>query len=542
MQFLRVGYLRQLQKEGGILPAGQCCPPEGVHVGAPPNGAEIFYVIYLMCAHSHPDPYGDHLDALVSLLDRIEDDHPLADDSDLVSILFCATPQYHYNALVGQPPLVRGDQRLQELERIRNPAAAWRSQRSLGKVEGAEGSGDLTEDQRRWRDEVEREYGFRLATYCAIRTIVLHRVPNSSVLKKLLWESAWCMSELTIAAYCERIVNANDEEVKRHIRADMLSNPVRSLRDGIKDGKLKLTFPADVEEKIIPMMRDSLSALVPVREDEVGFNSFCDASQISWVRVRYLRHVAASGTLLLRRQELPRGTFIVGAPPQGRTRYVVSHGWATENHPTPTGARIAQLVAALDKAGATDDDLVFMDFLSLYQRARSTPPGMPPQCERTPREKKLFGIALWEMSRMYAFRGCQVIVLPQIEVLPASSEIKSKYSDVKGRECQWSATWGWINTVPYANRGWCAAEFACARKAGIIANKDDPHVVEVLNSRSHCGGWPETVEDYQRMMEDESIEFTSRGDRDHVAYIFFKMSFDLREAVRESEQEVNIAA
>jgi hypothetical protein len=183
-----------------------------------------------------------------------------------------------------------------------------------------------------------------------------------------------------------------------------------------------------------------------------------------------------------------------------------------------------------------DDELVFMDFASLFQKARIMPPGVAPQRERTPWEKKLFGIALWEMSRMYAFRGCKVIVLPQVETLPAGSDIEYKYSEVKGRDCPWSATWGWVNTVPYANRGWCAAEFACARKAGIIANMDDPGVVEVLNSRRGSGGWPETVEDYQKMMEDESIEFTSKGDRDHVAYIFFTMSFDLREAVAREQQ------
>ena len=54
--------------------------------------------------------------------------------------------------------------------------------------------------------------------------------------------------------------------------------------------------------------------------------------------------------------------------------------------------------------------------------------------------------------------------------------------------------------------------------------------------RRRARGWPETVEDHQKMMEDESIEFTSKGDRDHVAYIFFKMSFDLREAVAREQQ------
>ena len=75
----------------------------------------------------------------------------------------------------------------------------------------------------------------------------------------------------------------------------------------------------------------------------------------------------------------------------------------------------------------------------------------------------------------------------------------------------------------------CAAEFSCALKAGIIANLDDPDVQQVLRSRR----WPSTVGEYKAMMDEtgpDAIEFTKTGDRDYVAYLFFKMSFDLQKA------------
>ena len=43
--------------------------------------------------------------------------------------------------------------------------------------------------------------------------------------------------------------------------------------------------------------------------------------------------------------------------------------------------------------------------------------------------------------------------------------------------------------------------------------------------------WPADVQSYTRDMEDPNIEFTCKGDREYVAYIFNKMSFDPRVAV-----------
>eukprot|EP00900_Chrysochromulina_parva_P015062 jgi/Chrpa1/23557/Chrysochromulina_OHIO_Genome00028040-RA len=284
-------------------------------------------------------------------------------------------------------------------------------------------------------------------------------------------------------------------------------------------------------------------------------------------------------------------------PPENRRRFAVSHGWACENHPTPSGERIKKLEKALEFDGvvcliklsanvdenmvravlggfgiikscdlkrtppivrfashasavaaknagawpglcegleiarADDDDAVFLDYASLFQDARfGTGLGLPPQRIRTPDEDKCFRTALFEISRMFAFGGVKVIVLPQLELLrdfPAVLSSQSapvlKFSEVKKRKCERSYPWGWINAVPYENRGWCAAEFSCALKAGIIANLEDPDVQRVCKARK----WPNTVKEYQKMMDDPAIEFTDKGDNDKVAYLFFKMSFDL---------------
>jgi hypothetical protein len=223
-------------------------------------------------------------------------------------------------------------------------------------------------------------------------------------------------------------------------------------------------------------------------------------------------------------------------PPENRRRFAVSHGWACENHPTPSAERIHRLAQALKTARADDDDAVFLDYASLFQNARfGTGLGLPPQRDRTKGESKCFRTALFEISRMFAFGGVEVIVLPQLEhwrdfpaVLGSQSAPVPEFSEVKNRACEKSDLWGWINAVPYENRGWCAAEFSCALKAGIIANLEDPDVQRVRNARA----WPQNVDEYQKMMDDPAIEFTAKGDRDYVAYLFFKMSFDLSAAQR----------
>eukprot|EP00900_Chrysochromulina_parva_P018282 jgi/Chrpa1/26455/Chrysochromulina_OHIO_Genome00026820-RA len=91
LQFILLGYLRTLRKEGKILPAAQWIPRHAYHAGALPSGVEIYNVIYVKVTEEHPDPWGDHL---ADLVEHLKDAH----DSDLVLMEFCARPQRHYTA------------------------------------------------------------------------------------------------------------------------------------------------------------------------------------------------------------------------------------------------------------------------------------------------------------------------------------------------------------------------------------------------------------------------------------------------------------
>ena len=537
LQFILVSYLRTLHKEHKILPAAQWIPRHAYHAGAPPSGVEIYSVIHLWVTKEHPDPWGDHLADLVEHLEK-------AHDSDLVLMEFCARPQRHYTA-------ARDGSRT---EFNSNGPCTDSRLRQTTESDGRPCWTDLTVEQERRSRAFEEGSSrtFWSVTYSGLRTVVLHRKPERSLPAehsgRAIHESVWVTAELMLAAFCQRIVNSSDPEVKKHFSASALMNPAmdptQRLLEGYQSGHLRITNESDLEGIIIPGLTRSLARMVPVLEDDSGFRAFCIQSRIGWIKVGFIRRFVsahqrrAQDEVLLfpRRQELPRGSFYEGMPPEKRRRFAVSHGWACENHPTPSGDRIKRLAQALETARADDDDAVFLDYASLFQNARfGTGLGLPPQRDRTPGESKCFRTALFEMSRMFAFGGVKVIVLPQIErwqdfpaVLGSQSAPVLEFSEVKKRDCELSALWGWINDVPYHNRGWCAAEFSCALKAGIIANLDDPDVQRVRNARA----WPQNVDEYQKMMDDPAIEFTDKGDSDFVAYLFFKMSFDLSAAQR----------
>ena len=533
LQFILLGYLRTLHKEEKILPAAQWIPRHAYHAGAPPSGVEIYNVIHLWGTKEHPDPQGDHL---ADLVEHLKDAH----DSDLVLMEFCARPQRHYTAA--------GDGSRTEFN-SNGPCTDSRL-RQTTESDGRPCWTDLTVEQERRSRAFEEGSSrtFWSVTYSGLRTVVLHRKPERSLPAehsgRAIHESVWVTAELMLAAFCQRIVNASDPAVKEHFSASALMNPVQRLREGYQSGKLRITIDSDLEGIIIPGLTRSLARMVPVRKDDSGFRAFCIQSRIGWIKVGFIRRFVsahqrrAQDEVLLfpRRQELPRGSFYEGMPPENRRRFAVSHGWACENHPTPSSKRIHRLAQALKTAHADDDDAVFLDYASLFQNPRfGTRLGLPPQRDRTPGESKCFRTALFEMSRMFAFGGVKVIVLPQLErwqdfpaVLGSQNAPVPEFSEVKNRACEKSDLWGWINAVPYENRGWCAAEFSCALKAGIIANLEDPDVQRVLHARA----WPQNVDEYQKMMDDPAIEFTDKGDSDFVAYLFFKMSFDLSAAQR----------
>jgi len=268
--------------------------------------------------------------------------------------------------------------------------------------------------------------------------------------------------------------------------------------------------------------------------------------------VRLVRSWAAKGGPFPRCQELPDDGILVGSPPAGLRKFVVSHGWASEVHPSPSGAKMRLLAEALDRQEARDEDVVFFDFCSAAQEDKmgnlyeeNVPwTGAPqrdatagpyfahnnvglPLAGRTPEQKEQFKYALWDVNRLCCFQECDVIVLPQLELADTWPG---------GR------VWGVENPTPYQNRGWCVAEFAIALYSGRIKNLDDDPVKKVFASREWPSGGTvgscqmyadimklttdrdEAVRDGLKYDDTKGIRFTSKGDRGAVKWNFFKMT------------------
>ena len=177
--------------------------------------------------------------------------------------------------------------------------------------------------------------------------------------------------------------------------------------------------------------------------DHVGFEFSCDHAQIGWVAVRFVRewvHTMPHASPFPRRQELPRGSYHVGAPPRGVRCYVLSHAWASSNHPSPSGSKYRLVTQALDADGAADEDVIFLECVCMHMHAcmhanpdpdpvnpdpdpdpdpdpnsyaslfqpgrlkRSEPPlAWAPQREWTEAERQLFIHATSEISSLYSF-------------------------------------------------------------------------------------------------------------------------------------------
>lgn len=289
-----------------------------------------------------------------------------------------------------------------------------------------------------------------------------------------------------------------------------MARPIQMLRDGVKAGTLQLSNSADLEECILPNLKRVLGSFVPTIHDHRGFESSCRFAEIAWVKVRYLKWWVSTQdeTPFPRRQELPRGSFYFCLPPDRCRRYVLSHAWDCQSHPSPSGGTYKRLMAILDADGASMDDGIFLDYSSLNQRARELPATLRPLREWTVAERRQFSFAINEISRLYAFKKCRVVVVPQVDAVDSTRGI-----------------WGRDNQTPYSQRGWCVMEFSCALYANTIINLKDAAVQEVLRSRD----WPRTVEDYQTMMDGTDVRFTStQQDANYVAYVFNKMCIDPR--------------
>ena len=74
----------------------------------------------------------------------------------------------------------------------------------------------------------------------------------------------------------------------------------------------------------------------------------------------YIKKLARKEGPFPRQQDLPSGAAHIGMPP-GKM-YTLSHGWASEMHPSPSGAKLKRLAAQLKNLNAKDEeDGVFIE-------------------------------------------------------------------------------------------------------------------------------------------------------------------------------------
>ena len=164
------------------------------------------------------------------------------------------------------------------------------------------------------------------------------------------------MVSVILTAYCQRFVNAKDKRLQKGLEPCALSDP-RTLLE-------QCHFETEAERAYFnSLLRRTLREVKPIGLDRSGFEIICNEVQLRWVKVGYIKKLASRGGQFPRQQDLKPDGFHVGLPP-GRT-FSLSHGWVSEMHPGPSGAKLQRLVAQLESLGADPErDGVFLDYSS----------------------------------------------------------------------------------------------------------------------------------------------------------------------------------
>ena len=101
------------------------------------------------------------------------------------------------------------------------------------------------------------------------------------------------------------------------------------------------TRPAGVGKKL--QRKDTLfgGSNKDPRWDTDGFNRWGSEGEIAWVKVGYLRKLAAANRAWARRQDLPTDALHIGVPPENVQLYAVSMIWGeSQVHSDPDGTRL----------------------------------------------------------------------------------------------------------------------------------------------------------------------------------------------------------
>lgn len=482
--WLRVGWLRSQANLGLQVPRRQELPPEACHIGVPPSDVNLYAVSWTWFGPKSPDPECNMLRQLVR---ELEEDGAL--NSDLAFI---------DQGSLFQPPRTPEEQSFYEAY--------------LG------------------------SFVF-LSTYFRLKVIVLADLED----RRPYFERGWPNVEFNLSTYCLPIVNyTRSESVRNRMTAEFLM----SFEDKLVQGHFAFTQPMDRAFTAIKRLETALS-MPRAQIDRLGFDTSCRQAQYRWVRVSYLRSLQRRGSVAPRYQDMPEGTHVDGVVPHGSQAFVVSYSWSAHLHAFPGGGKIREIVATLDELHANNDDLVFIDFLSLPQAERDLPKiyakdnpqaqvcaskevgfiALPPPSEK---QKMQARFALFQSTRLYAFEECKVIVLPDLEE-PATFPDHGDIHERQNTHCspprkELHTNWGYCKSVPYVQGGWTCAEYAVARLSGTIANRHHPSVRRVEASRN----WPTTAADYAQMMNDDALMpviFTKGGDREAVRFNFYKYCY-----------------
>ena len=428
---------------------------------------------------------------------------------------------------------------------------------------------------------------YRMFTHYRVFAVILTKPPG---VRRSVFERLETMAMLALVAFCQRIVNHNNEAIKEGLNLDNLMDLPNLLAPLQSDHKtyLRVAFTLD----------DVIKHLKPAAEDEKGFKIFCSEANIAWVKATYLKELQRAtptrgGRPFPRRQDLDQSKLIKGVPPK-RKAIAVSHGWDTAFHISPSGRKLDLLVDALERFDAmTDDDGVFIDFCSLSQVAHASMPSIyfehngikrpktiskdGPYADRSALEEKEFRFGMWEMSRMYAHS--HVIVLPEPtdpSKFPGGTSAPLLTKGMKlvldGRDVRvegadppivipWCVTNGDAKTDGsqffFLDRNLAFddnVEFTVGSLKVVLSNmcrwgrvSPQPYhnrgwccsefTIALYNRRilntmdsgvAQLLGrpWPKTVAEYDQMMR-SGVQFTKRGDADLVKFLFFRTCFGL---------------
>ena len=462
--WLKVEFVRELGHCGGKIGRRVDMPPHAMLLGTPPPHVTIYTVSRAWQTRRDPDPDGWQFRQILAILEADE-----AANDDLLLVDYCSTFFSETNE-----SNTRSDLEARLFDAYLNGSTKF------------------------------------LFTYARIRTLV---IPEGGLLQR-----GWSMWDLYMSSYCQRLLSLKgNEEVERLMREAL--DPVRLAMPLELFAGMKFTYDDD-RQRVVDHLAKLFTTMPSINIDEPGFTTFCEQAQIAWLYVSYVRSLAVQEGPFPRRQEIPGGQYIVGSPPASCRKFVCSHGWESELHPSPSGSKMRRLAKELTMLHAMDTDVVFFYFCSLAQGAKladcntymlsqhalSIP-------DRTIDERRAFKHAMWDMGRLYGFKQCEVIVIPSLDGLESFPG---------------GNVWGKVNTRAYHSRGWCCAEFCIALYNQSIMNLNDQDVQRVRESRM----WPTTVAEYADMMDENQpstarVEFTNKGDRAALAavqYNFFKMT------------------